>query len=339
MTLYKRGRIWWSDFMRNGIRHQTSTRTTDRRIAERIEMKLKNDAALRLFQIIDFDPDITFEMIAAQFAQTKPALYTLDRLKHLLPFFGPMRIPEITRNRVNDYRALRKRQKPNLKDSTLNKDVGVLRHVLYWAEDEKLIPSNPMARIPMARVRRMARPVMSVDDEEKLLAVAPPHLRRVIIAALDTGMRRGELFSQQWEHVDLTRAVLTVSKSKTPEGEGREIPLTQRLADILLALPEKEGLVFTYHGAAVLDLKTSWNATQRRAGLARHYRFHDLRHCFASRLMEAGVIADVRKAVMGHETRGVHEGYIHVELPVKRQAIAKLEAWVAREKANLQSMP
>lgn len=338
MTLYKRGRIWWSDFVRNGIRYQTSTRATNRSFAERIEARLKNDIALQLFQITDYDPNLTFSEIAEQFKKTKPARYTLDRLQHLLPFFGSMRIPEITKNRVSDYRASRKARKPSLRDSTLNKDAGVLRHVLYWAQDEKLIPSNPVARIPMARVRRIARPVLSVVEEEKLLAVAPPHLHDLIIAAVDTGMRRNELLTQLWEHVDLVRGVLTVTRSKTPEGEAREIPLTTRLRKLLEERPEKSGLVFTYEGAAILDLKTSWNTTQRNAKLKRRFQFRDLRHCFASRLMEAGVIADPRKAMMGHEDeRNVHEGYVHVELPAKRKAIAKLERWVEAEKIKLQS--
>jgi integrase len=334
VTLYKRGRIWWSDFVRNGIRHQTSTRATDRRTAERIEEKLKNNVALRLFGIIDFDPNLTFSEVATRFTKTNPAPYTLDRLKHLLPFFGYMRIPEITRNRVAEYRTKRKAEKPNLKDATLNKDAGVLRHVLYWAQDEKLIPSNPMARIPMARVRRIARPVMSVEDEEKILAVALPHLWTVIIAALDTGMRRNELFSQIWEDVDWHRELLTVTHSKTPEGEAREIPFTKRLKHLLVSVPEEKrvGLIFTYHGEAVLDLKTSWNTAQMKAGLARHYRFHDLRHTFNSRLMEAGVIADIRMAIMGHEDGTIQERYTHVELPAKRKAIAKLERWCNQQK-------
>ena len=340
MTLYKRGRIWWSDFVRNGIRHQTSTRATDRRTAERIEEKLKNDVALQLFGIIEFDPNLTFSEIAERFKKInpKPAKYNLDRLEHLLPFFGPLRIPEITRNRVAEYRAERKTEKPILKDSTLNKDAGVLRHILFWALDEKLIPSNPMARVPMVRVRRMAHPVLSVEEEEKLLAVAPEHLRKVIIAALDTGMRRGELLAQDWRHVDLDRGLLTVTHSKTPEGEGREIPLTKRLKALLEGVQEekRKSFVFTYQGEAVLDLKTSWTTAQEKAGLTRHFRFHDLRHAFASRLTEAGVIADVRRVLMGHQDRTIHAGYVHIELPAKRQAIKKLDRWIAKEKAKQQ---
>ena len=192
----------------------------------------------------------------------------------------------------------------------------------------------------MARVRRIARPVLSVAEEEQLLAVAAAHLRTVTIAALDTGMRRGELFTQRWEHVDLSRGLFTVTHSKTPEGESREIPLTKRLKGILESFPETErvGLVFTYQGKAVRDLKTSWNTAQEKAHLLRHYRFHDLRHCFNSRLMEAGVIADIRKALMGHEDGSIHERYTHVELPAKREAILKLEGWIARAKTKRKSI-
>ena len=67
-----------------------------------------------------------------------------------------------------------------------------------------------------------------------LLAAAKDHLRAMIIAALDTGMRRGEITSQRWEDIDFSRKLLFVTRSKTPEGESREIPLTERLHEYLL---------------------------------------------------------------------------------------------------------
>src|SRR5205085_12656324 len=69
----------------------------------------------------------------------------------------------------------------------------------------------------------------------------------------------------------------------------------------------------------------------RRAG-ARHVRFHDLRHTFNTRLMEAGVMQEVRMALMGHSSgQKVHSSYTHVELPVKREAIDRLEQWVNQQ--------
>jgi|SRR5882672_11304413 len=336
MTLFKRGSIWWAYFTIDGVRHQESTGTTKRRIAERIFRDLREAANLKRFQVTEFDPEITFQETADTFIVSGPNPFNLDRLTHLLPFFGPLKISEITRNRATEYRAERKRTNPSLKDATLNKDLGVLRHILYWAVETELIPTNPLVRLPMLPVRRIPLPVLTVAEEERLLAVAKPHLRALVIAALDTGMRRGELLRERWEHVDLARNILSVSRSKTPGGEGREIPLTGRCAEVVKTMKRETPFVFGYRGAPILDIKTSWNTAQRKAGLSRHFRFHDLRHCFNTRLMEAGVIADVRKALMGHEDRSVHSAYTHVELPVKREAIRKLEHWIFAEKQRSQ---
>ena len=97
----------------------------------------------------------------------------------------------------------------------------MLRHVLYWAVDESLIQTNPMTRVPLVRERRLKRPVMSLAEEDRVLPVLPDYLRRIVTAALDTGMRRGEILKQRWEDIDLTRKLLSVTKSKTAEGESR----------------------------------------------------------------------------------------------------------------------
>ena len=231
---------------------------------------------------------------------------------------------------TRDYRRYRK-STHSVSDATVNRDLSVLRHILYWAVDEQLLSSNPLARLRMERERRIKRPVMSLQEEVKLLAVAPDHLSRIIVAALDTGMRRGEILGQLWEHVDLNRQLLSVTRSKTPEGEAREIPLTERLFQILLDNRQDEGPIFVYCDRPIQSTKTAWASAVRKAGI-RHFRFHDLRHTFNTRLMEAGVMQEVRKALMGHSSgEKVHSIYTHVELPVKREAIARLEKWVTTQ--------
>jgi integrase len=157
----------------------------------------------------------------------------------------------------------------------------------------------------------------------------------LIVTAIDTGMRRGELFQQVWEDVDLDRGILFVTRSKTAEGDAREIPLTTRVLALLREMAAKAstptGPVFVFQGHPITDLKRSWGTAQRDAELPLRYRVHDLRHTFATRLMEAGVVQDIRMALMGHEPRTVHWGYTHVELPAKREAIKKLEANNARK--------
>ena len=266
-------------------------------------------------------------------------------MKVLLPYFADIPIGQISRAIVRDYRKYRHERKKTLSEATINRDLEVLRHLLFWAVEEGYLVANSLSRVPMAEERRKARVVMSLDEEARLLSHAAPHLLTLVIAALDTGMRRGELLSERWEHIDFSRRLLLVTHSKTAGGEAREIPLTTRLFELLSAAPQKEGLVFLFKGRPLHRIKTAWAAAIRRAEI-RYYRFHDLRHTFNTRLMEAGVMQEVRKALMGHSSgEDVHSIYTHVELPAKREAIRKLEAWVEaqrhaqakKEKTNEQS--
>lgn len=334
MSLRKRGAVWWTYFYVDGIRHQVSTRTSNRRLAERIEQQLKDQAVLAHHRLPQVDPHMTFGALAARFLATAgPRPHHVDRLKHLLPYFADLPLVALTKAHVREYRTGRHAQR-SLKDATINREVSVLRHLLYWAVDEGLLLNNPLSRIRFPPERRTPRPVLSVAEELALLAVAPSHLQALLIAALDTGMRRGELLTQRWEQVDLTRQVLAVSRSKTVEGEGREIPLTSRVLALLRDRRRSTGPVFTYGGHAIGTIKTTWRTTLRHAAI-RHVRVHDLRHTFNTRLLEAGVLQEVRKALMGHVSgAGVHGVYTHVELPLKRDAIARLEAWWAAERTR-----
>lgn len=242
----------------------------------------------------------------------------------------------ITKSVADEYRRQRHSGK-SIKDATVNRDLGVLRHLLYWAVDEHLIAVNPLARLKMARERRTRRQVLSVAEEHLLLGSAKGHLYTMLVAALDTGMRRGELTSQRWEDVDFAQKVLFVTHSKTPEGESREIPLSSRLFKLLSAKRQTEGLVVKFRDRPVRIIKTTWKTVLRNAGV-RHVRFHDLRHTFNTRLMEAGVMQEVRMALMGHSTGSrVHATYTHIELPVKREAIRKLERWVEDQRQHNES--
>ena len=338
MTLYRRGRKYSISIWVDGVRHLKSTGTTYRREAETIEREFREELNRRRHQVREASPDMTFAELAARFlADGSPRPYHLDRLKVLLPHFGEWPIGSISKPSVREYRTARHKEK-QLTEATLNRDIEVLRHLLYWAVDEGFLTANPIARVRLPKQRRKPRPILSLAEEAKLLDAAAPHLRQLIVAALDSGMRRGELLTQLTEHIDLTRRVLLVTHSKTPGGEAREIPLTARLTELLVTLARQkpEGLVFTFKGRPIHKIKTAWKAAIRRAGI-RYLRFHDLRHTFNTRLMEAGVVQDVRKALMGHSSgEEVNSLYTHVELPVKREAIRKLEAWVEAEREKQQ---
>lgn len=126
-----------------------------------------------------------------------------------------------------------------------------------------------------------------MEEEKRLLMTSKPHQRALIIFVVDTGGRRSELLNLDWQNVDLTRGFITYMKTKN--GDDRTIRLTDRAIRVLTDLEPKEtGPVFTYRGQSMKDVSTAFAKARKRAG-SDDFRFHDLRHTFASRLVQQGV--------------------------------------------------
>ena len=339
MSLYKRNSVWWFSIFINGERVCESAGTSNRRAAERIEKARREELNNQRHRVPHIDLDVTVGAVAARFiAEGLATPYYLDRFNHTLPYFGEIPIRDLNQSVLRKYRQERYAANPSLKPATINRDLATLRRLCNWAAEEAIIPVNPLGRLRMERERRTKRPVMSIREEKVLMAHAPLHLQRLILCALDTGMRRGELLSQRWEDVDLDNRILHVSHSKTPEGECRIVPLTNRVYDMLLTFRKSSGIVFTYDNNPIKLVKTSWAASLRRSGL-RHFRFHDLRHTANKRMMLAGVMQEVRREIVGHRSRhsrDINDRYIQIDLPEILDAIRKLEIWLTAQNALLE---
>ena len=135
MGLWKRGNVWWAFFYLDGVRYQESTGTSNRRQAQQVLDKLKEQANLSRHQVVQIDREMTFGALAARFiANAGPRFHHLDRLKHLLPYFSEMALVRMSKATVREYRRHRQVEK-SICDATVNRDISVLRHILYWAVD------------------------------------------------------------------------------------------------------------------------------------------------------------------------------------------------------------
>lgn len=338
MSLYKRNSIWWFSIFVDGERHCESTGTSNRRTAERIEQARREELNNRRHRLPTINHDVTVGAVAARFiADGLATPYYLDRLNHILPYFRDIPVRDLNQSLIRKYRQDRHAEKQLLKPATVNRDLSVVRRLCNWAVEEGIVLANPLGRLRMERERRTKRPVMSVREERLLMAHAPEHLRRVILCALDTGMRRGEIFGQRWDDVDFDNRLLHVTRSKTPEGESRIVPLTGRLYKTLTSFRKDRGIIFAYENNPIKTVKTSWAASLRRSGL-RHFRLHDLRHTANSRMMLAGVMQEVRREIVGHSSqhsRDTNDRYSQVGLGELTDAIRKLEIWIASQAASL----
>jgi len=131
-------------FFSQGIRHQYSTGTSNRRQAETIEAKLKEEVNNRRFQIVQPNPDMRFDELAARFlASGSVRPHHVYHLKILFPYFSGTPILRITKSMTEEFRKARRLRNKSIKDATVNRDLSVLRHILYWAVDEQLLAANP----------------------------------------------------------------------------------------------------------------------------------------------------------------------------------------------------
>lgn len=162
-------------------------------------------------------------------------------------------------------------------------------------------------------------------EERRLILAAAKHLKPLIALAIDTGGRRVELLEPDWCNVDLGRGRITFAKTKN--GENRSIRLTSRAKAILEDLGHKsEGPVFTYGRKAMGDVKTSFQRAREKAGLD-DVRFHDLRHTFASRLVQQGVSLYEVMHLTVHKSVSMAQRYAHLAPDFQESAIAALEAF------------
>lgn len=226
----------------------------------------------------------------------------------------------------------------------INRLLARVRHFFNWAIAEGYCDASPFKRHGVTVVKLETRAEterprrLEGDEESRLLAVADVHLRAVVIAALSTGCRVGELLSLQWRHVrrdDHDRPVaLALEAERTKTNALRVLPIGQRLAAVLTmreTAPDGERhaadrYVFGNEvGDQVLRIDRAWRTACRRAGIV-GLHFHDLRREFGCRLLETdAALHDVRE-FLGHANISTTSRYLRSSTGRLEGALRRLEA-------------
>ena len=154
------------------------------------------------------------------------------------------------------------------------------------------------------------------------------HLKPMVLLALNTGMRRGELFSLKWSDVDLAAGVVTVRAASAKSGQTRRIPLNSEAASVLTAWCKlaTEDLVFPGRdGARLTNVSKSWGGVVKLAKLV-GFNFHDLRHSFASKLVQGGTDLNTVRTLLGHSEISTTLIYAHLAPDNLRAAVESVVA-------------
>jgi integrase len=222
---------------------------------------------------------------------------------------------------------------------SVNRELELLSRVFTRAIALKLVDSNPCSRVKKFRLNNMRRRYLLDEEEPRLLAAcAGPlaYLRPVLIVALGTGMRRGDLFSLSKSKVDFQRNLVWVPNAKT--GNPYPVHMSPEVREVMFervrSNPESEYVFVNPHtGRPYRDLSKGLDAACRAAGIT-DLHWHDLRHTFGTRMAEAGHSEATIADLMGHADRKTTGRYTHGTEAAKRAAVE-----AARPRAALAGAP
>ncbi len=259
----------------------------------------------------------------------------------LVEYFGNRKVREISHADLEAFKLARlrtpKRNGQQRTIASVNRELEQMRAILNFAVRQGVIAVSPFKKgeqlVERAAENSRER-VLSFEEEERLLAACTgrrAHLRALIIAALDTGLRRGELFKLEWQDVDFTARLVRVRAINAKTNKPREVAMTVRLFDELMRLNEEpmSELVFGIQ----TNVKRSFGSVCKAAGIE-GLRFHDLRHSCVTRLIEAGMQHTEAMKVSGHTTLSMLNRYLNVNLDTSRRAADALDALRAQREAE-----
>lgn len=235
---------------------------------------------------------------------------------HLLPKFGDRPLTELTRQDVVDARA--EMLEAGYSKGMANKWIVQLRY-FYNVAKAASVPgaeSNPAKDIKQQAIEGRER-FLSVEETERLrIAVARsenPQLKYIVALLLMLGCRKRELLDAKWEQFDLTRRLWRIPITKA--GKSRTVVLSEAAIDVLGQVPRFEGCPYVlpnpHTGKPFTGIHYAWDTARQRAGLP-DVRIHDLRHSFASNLLNAGQSLFVVSKALGHSSIRMSERYAHV---------------------------
>ena len=338
MGLFKRGSVWWMSFTYQGKQYRKSTETENRKLAQKILDKTKGEIVEgKWFEKLEGDNRTFGEMMDKYMEEHSiPKKASADRdkvsLVHLRPHFEEYAITTITSKMINEYKS--KRREEGSSPGTINRELALMKHAFNLALKEwEWVTENPVMKVTMEKEPPSRDRFLTYEEEERLLSASPQWLKEIIIFAAETGCRREEILSLQWKDVDLFKKVITIFGKKT--GERRTLPLTNRVFDVLKVREKArtkvrsitEDLVFNHPVGRRVNINALKWAFKEALGKTeiKGFRFHDLRHTFASRLAQNGIDPYSIQKMMGHTSFSTTQRYAHHFVESLRRGIESLQ--------------
>ncbi|MCS7196726.1 MAG: site-specific integrase [Aquificaceae bacterium] len=345
--LRKRGSVWYFEFMYKGQRYYERIGNVSKTIAREIASDIRAKI-IRGEYIPSREVHTTFSELADAYYEwyttnskageraKKEQKRKIDILKN---FFGHMPVHRISTFTIEQYKRYRL-ETSKAKPVSIDKELVVLRAIFKKAKELELytgdIPQIPFFKAKSREVVRFLTP----QEARKLLEVSPEHLRRIILFALNTGCRAGEILSLKWGQVDFKGGVIHVEAAHTKSKRKHTIIMNSEVKALLERIREEQrekgidhGYVFTnslglpygYQG-----YKRAFKTALKKAGIE-NFRFHDLRHTFASWIaLQTKDIYLVQK-LLNHQSVETTKRYAHLTQEYVQNSLEQITALLRQE--------
>lgn len=341
MTARKLGQSWWVDFRSERVRYRKRSPVNSRAGARAFEVTLRqrlargesvNRASTTPPSLAEFAAQWFEEYVKPnnRYGERKNKQYVLASL---IAFFGKIPVSKITSHHIEQYKALKVNE--GLSNKTIRNHLTILRKCLTTAYDWlELKGSPPSVKWPKCVPPRTD--YLSSEECALLLSRARGPAYELILSALRTGMRQGELRGLQWDSIDWENRLIVVRHSRCDytktlnapkSNRERHIPLDSEVHALLLRRARDKGYVFTHAKGQPFDRSRLHQVLRDvcdEAGL-RKIGWHTLRHTFASHLVMRGVPLPAVQQLLGHTTIVMTMRYAHVAPSVLREAIEVLD--------------
>ena len=358
-TLYRRNKVYWIKYYRNGKPYYESSHSKKKEVAKQRLKEREGEIAKGQLPGICFEK-IRFDELAEDFLtdyriNTRKSLDKAKRsVKCLKKIFQGMRATEITTANVKSY--IEKRMEQGFSNASINRELSALKRMFHLGARCTPPKVRQVPFIPMLKESNVRKGFFEHDEYIGLKNTLPDDLKPIVTFAYHSGWRKGEIMGLTWDKVDLKQGIVRLNPGETKNDEGRTFYMNEEVWKEMRTLHSKRriGCPFVFHrnGHPVRDFRDSWDSACIRAGLFEILKdehgnpikdkkgkemkvptkiFHDFRRTAIRNMVRAGVPERVAMKVSGHKTRSVFDRYNIVSDDDLREVARKQQAYLDRQ--------
>jgi len=327
---YPDGRLskdWYINYRINGKQYKRKI-GPNKKLAEQVLMDIKVKKAKGEYLGVHEVKKILFTDFLAEYlewarvnkSENTYALnrFCADRLREA--FVG--HLSGLTAKQAEEYKVKRRQ---TVKPSTVNRELALLKHMCTKAAEWGYLKMNPLKSVKFLKEPPGRLRYLTYEEMDALINACSLHLRPIVMVALHTGMRKGEVLSLTWQDIDL--GARTIAVRHTKNNETKVVPINQTLYEELQRLPRHLHSAYIFcnaQGEPYDEVKRSFKTACRKAGI-KDFRFHDLRHTFASHLMMNSVNLKAVQHLLGHKDIRMTLRYSHLSREHLQAAVGTLD--------------